>query len=144
MEFLKFSVDGIEYGRGTTEIGRAAALRNNIELVDDRPSDWKPSIDGFNFYDERVLNGEWRKQPTFHNIRLFFTLLAVCHTVVPELDKTDPSKLVYQAASPDEGALVKAAASLGFKFLSRTPTSCTIDADGQEETYEILNVLEFN
>jgi magnesium-transporting ATPase (P-type) len=144
MEFLKFSVDGIEYGRGTTEIGRAAALRNGVELFDDRPEGWTSSIEGFNFYDERILNRKWRNESCTNNIRVFFTLLAVCHTVIPEADKKDPSKLVYQAASPDEGALVSAAANLGFKFVSRTPTSCTIDADGREETYEVLNILEFN
>jgi magnesium-transporting ATPase (P-type) len=144
MEFLKFSVNGIEYGRGTTEIGRAAAARNGIKLVDDRPADWKSDIPGFNFYDERILNNQWRNEATCIGIKQFFTLLAVCHTVVPEQDKKDPSKLVYQAASPDEGALVSAAAHLGFKFESRTPTTCTITADGVSETYHVLNVLEFN
>jgi magnesium-transporting ATPase (P-type) len=141
MEFMKFSVDGQVYGRGTTEIGRAAAKRNNINLHDDRPEGWTSSIEGFSFYDERILNGQWRDEKIANSIGLFFTLLAVCHTVVPE---TNHGKLAYQAASPDEGALVTAARHLGFQFTSRTPNSITIDADGQEETYELLNVLEFN
>jgi hypothetical protein len=37
----------------------------------------------------------------------FFLCLALCHTVVPERD-TPTSPIVYQAESPDEGALVQA------------------------------------
>ena len=33
-------------------------------------------------------------------IREFLTLLAVCHTVVPEREPGNPDKIVYQAASP--------------------------------------------
>ncbi|KAL0477513.1 phospholipid-transporting ATPase [Acrasis kona] len=144
MEFLKFSVNGVEYGRGTTEIGRAAAKRNGIDLHDDRPLDWIPSKPGFNFYDERIIDRAFVNEPHVLSIVKFFTLLAVCHTVIPEIDKKNPNELFYQAASPDEGALVRAAADLGFVFKHRTPTSCTIEADGVSETYEVLNVLEFN
>lgn len=38
----------------------------------------------------------------------FFTLVAVCHTVVPEISAREcDEEITYQAASPDEGALVK-------------------------------------
>ncbi|MGH0152379.1 UNVERIFIED_CONTAM: hypothetical protein FKN15_029516 [Acipenser sinensis] len=67
-------------------------------------------------------------------------MMAVCHTAVPE--RTD-DKIVYQAASPDEGALVRAAKNLGFVFSGRTPDAVIIEALGQEERYELLNVLEF-
>ena len=46
-------------------------------------------------------------------INEFLTLLAVCHTVIPEV--TD-GKLVYQASSPDEAALVAGAEQLGYQF----------------------------
>ena len=36
----------------------------------------------------------------------FFMCLALCHTVVPERDGPD-APIVYQAESPDEGALVQ-------------------------------------
>ncbi len=45
----------------------------------------------------------------------FLELLAVCHTVIPEV-KESSKGIVYQASSPDEGALVKGAALLGFEF----------------------------
>jgi magnesium-transporting ATPase (P-type) len=92
MEFLKFSVVGKEFGKGTTEIGRAAAIREGKELVDDRPADWTP-VDGFQFYDERILNNQWKNQPESEAIREFLTLLAVCHSVIPEPDRKDPTSM---------------------------------------------------
>uniref|UniRef100_A0A8C2E578 Phospholipid-transporting ATPase n=1 Tax=Cyprinus carpio TaxID=7962 RepID=A0A8C2E578_CYPCA len=44
----------------------------------------------------------------------------------------------------NEGALVKGAKSLGFVFTARTPHSVIIEARGTEQTYELLNVLEFS
>lgn len=55
----------------------------------------------------------------------FLRMLAVCHTVVPE--KTEDEQLVYQASSPDEGALVRGAKSLGFIFHTREPDSVIIN-----------------
>jgi phospholipid-transporting ATPase len=48
----------------------------------------------------------------------FLTLLAVCHTVIPE---ARDGKLVYQASSPDEAALVSGAEVLGYQFHVRVP-----------------------
>jgi phospholipid-transporting ATPase len=41
------------------------------------------------------------------------SLLAVCHTVIPEVRD---GKMVYQASSPDEAALVAGAEMLGYRF----------------------------
>ncbi|XP_057312716.1 probable phospholipid-transporting ATPase IA isoform X2 [Hydractinia symbiolongicarpus] len=79
-----------------------------------------------------------------HHIREFLTLMSVCHTVVPERDNDDHAKIIYQGASPDEEALVKGAASFGYVFNTRTPTSVVVDMDGSESVFEILNVLEFD
>lgn len=48
-------------------------------------------------------------------IQEFFRCLAICHTVLPEGEES-PEKLRYQAASPDEAALVTAAKNFGFFF----------------------------
>ncbi|KAL1411420.1 aminophospholipid translocase [Vanrija albida] len=74
-------------------------------------------------------------------IREFLTLLAVCHTVIPE-EKN--GKMVYQASSPDEAALVSGAELLGYRFHTRKPKSVFIDVNGRQEEWEILNVCEFN
>lgn len=73
--------------------------------------------------------------------RLFLTVLATCHTVIPS---HSDGKLEYQASSPDEGALVEGAAQLGVPFIARTPSGLTIDTPNGPEDYELLQVCEFN
>mmetsp|Transcript_17586 Transcript_17586/g.21319 ORF Transcript_17586/g.21319 Transcript_17586/m.21319 type:complete len:1142 (-) Transcript_17586:68-3493(-) len=96
-------------------------------------------------------------QKTF-NLEMFFQLLAVCHTVIP--DYIDPhitfdsetlsyknlkEYINYEAESPDEGALVEAAAKVGFAFMYRTPSSVLImDAGGKRHKYDIIAVNAFN
>ena len=53
-------------------------------------------------------------------------------------------QLNYQAASPDEGALVSAARNFGFVFLGRTQNTITISELGTERTYHVLALLDFN
>ncbi|MCO5558594.1 hypothetical protein L7F22_012180 [Adiantum nelumboides] len=80
----------------------------------------------------------------------FFRCLAICHTVLPEGDEL-PDKITYQAASPDEAALVTAAKMFGFFFFRRSPTTIKVRESHiekigrvQDVEYEIMNVLEFN
>ena len=82
--------------------------------------------------------------PTGIYIREFLQLLAVCHTVIPEVSEDEPGKINFQASSPDEGALVKGAQTLGYLFTTRRPRSVTIVHDGLEQEWEILNICEFN
>lgn len=51
----------------------------------------------------------------------FLTLLAVCHTVIPE---NRDGKMHYQASSPDEAALVAGAELLGYQFFVRLFQKC--------------------
>lgn len=74
-------------------------------------------------------------------MREFLTLLAVCHTVIPEVRD---EKTVYQASSPDEAALVAGAELLGYQFHTRKPKSVFVNIQGQSQEFEILNVCEFN
>jgi phospholipid-transporting ATPase len=68
-------------------------------------------------------------------------ILAVCHTVIVE-EKN--GKLVYNASSPDELALVNAAKYFGHSFKGRDDDNNVIlDVDGMEITYKLLNVIEF-
>ncbi|KZP17756.1 Ca-transporting ATPase [Athelia psychrophila] len=73
--------------------------------------------------------------------REFMTLLAVCHTVIPE---ERDGKMIYQASSPDEAALVAGAELLGYKFHVRKPKSVFVNIQGQSKEFQILNVCEFN
>eukprot|EP00002_Diphylleia_rotans_P019307 TRINITY_DN3737_c0_g3_i1.p1 TRINITY_DN3737_c0_g3~~TRINITY_DN3737_c0_g3_i1.p1 ORF type:complete len:1106 (-),score=188.77 TRINITY_DN3737_c0_g3_i1:648-3965(-) len=76
----------------------------------------------------------------------FFEHIAVCHSVIPEINKAnanDNQAIVYQAASPDEGALVSAARDLGIVFKARTPNKLTVEVLGEVREWTLLNVIEF-
>ncbi|XP_071559321.1 phospholipid-transporting ATPase ID isoform X4 [Temnothorax nylanderi] len=97
--------------------------------------DYEPD---FKFYDPALLEAVKRENQDVHS---FFSLLALCHTVMPE-DKH--GKIEYQAQSPDEAALVSAARNFGFVFKERSPNSITIEVMGKKEIYELLCILDFN
>lgn len=81
--------------------------------------------------------------------RTFILAIALCHTCIPEAD--EHGQIAYQAASPDEQALVKAAQELGYMMVDRQNSSITIkilppdnESDPFFETYQILDVIEFS
>uniref|UniRef100_A0A3Q3KBQ8 Phospholipid-transporting ATPase n=1 Tax=Monopterus albus TaxID=43700 RepID=A0A3Q3KBQ8_MONAL len=118
MHFKKCTIAGITYG--------------NL------PSSSQSSTE---FEDPSLIQNIEMNHFTSPQICEFLTMMAVCHTVVPEREE---DQIIYQASSPDEGALVKGAKGLGFVFTARTPHSVIIEARGKEMSYELLNVLEFS
>ena len=76
----------------------------------------------------------------------FFTTLALCHTALISANADAPVPR-YSSQSPDETALVLAAAEVGFVFRGRERTTCLlrtpVSGDALER-YELLHVLEFN
>nr|CAG8444524.1 7873_t:CDS:10 [Entrophospora candida] len=72
----------------------------------------------------------------------FFTLLAICHTV---LISTGPDgEIQYKAQSPDEAALVQAAKDVGFTFCSREQEQIVFTKpNGEKVQYKLLNIIEF-
>ncbi|CAN4124718.1 unnamed protein product [Withania somnifera] len=157
MEFVKCSVAGTAYGRGITEVEMAMAKRNGSPLMakvkgraeDGVVSPRKSTVKGFNFEDERIMNASWLFEPHSDVIQKFFRLLAVCHTVIPEVDEVT-GKISYEAESPDEAAFVIAAREVGFQFFKRTQTNVSVyeldleSGKRTERSYKVLNVLEFN
>ncbi|XP_069324464.1 phospholipid-transporting ATPase IC isoform X2 [Eulemur rufifrons] len=134
MTFKKCCINGQIYG------DRRDALQHNHNKIEQVDFSWNKFADGkFVFYDhyliEQIQSGKERE------VRQFFILLAVCHTVM--VDRND-GQLNYQAASPDEGALVNAARNFGFVFLTRTQNTITISELGTERTYHVLAILDFN
>ncbi|KAI8873054.1 phospholipid-translocating P-type ATPase, partial [Ramicandelaber brevisporus] len=74
----------------------------------------------------------------------FFTILAVCHTVMAEYPNPDNSNIVtYQAQSPDEAALVSTARNVGFVFKGREGDVLNVEFLGQRQSFTLLHVLEF-
>ncbi|KAG6833085.1 hypothetical protein H0H87_011496 [Tephrocybe sp. NHM501043] len=75
----------------------------------------------------------------------FFTVLALCHTVVTSVDPLT-GEIQYKSQSPDEAALVQAAADVGFVFCGRDKDILSIRTPSSTpdvEKYELLNILEF-
>ncbi|MBN3296332.1 AT8B2 ATPase, partial [Amia calva] len=93
----------------------------------------------FRFHDSNLIEAIKLEDPTVHE---FFRLLALCHTVMPE--EKNEGELVYQAQSPDEGALVTAARNFGFVFRARTPETIVVYEMGKPVTYQLLAILDFN
>ncbi|KAK4225535.1 hypothetical protein QBC38DRAFT_368573 [Podospora fimiseda] len=127
MEFKACSIAGVMYAETVPE-DRVPTIEDGVEV----------GIHEFKQLRENLKNGH----PTQQAIEHFLALLATCHTVIPEQDENGNIK--YQAASPDEGALVEGAVQLGYKFVARKPRSVIIEAAGQRYEYELLAVCEFN
>ncbi|KAH7889506.1 hypothetical protein F5I97DRAFT_1844721 [Phlebopus sp. FC_14] len=74
----------------------------------------------------------------------FFSVLALCHTVLAAVDPTTGA-IEYKAQSPDEAALVQAAADVGFVFRGRDKEVLKLQTPFSKEIerYELLNILEF-
>ena len=75
--------------------------------------------------------------------------MALCHTCTPEVHKD--GVIGFQATSPDEQALVRAAQEMGYTLVDRQTGSVTIKItapDRQQEpifeNYEVLQVIEFS
>ncbi|TNN88853.1 Phospholipid-transporting ATPase IB [Liparis tanakae] len=132
MNFKKCTIAGITYGHfPDLECDRSMDDFSNL------PSSSNNSTE----FDDPTLTQNIENHPTSPQICEFLTMMAVCHTVVPEREE---DQIIYQSSSPDEGALVKGAKGLGFVFTARTPHSVIIEARGKEMSYELLNVLEFS
>ncbi|XP_077216942.1 putative phospholipid-transporting ATPase 4 isoform X2 [Tasmannia lanceolata] len=109
----------------------------------------KHLIKGFSFEDDRLMDGNWCNEPNAKVILLFFRILALCHTAIPE-PKEETGGFNYEAESPDEGAFLAAAREFGFEFCKRTQTSVFIreryPSSGHpiEREFKVLNLLEFS
>jgi phospholipid-transporting ATPase len=127
MEFRQATIAGIQYADEIPE-DRRATVEDGVEV---------------GIHDFKQLENNRRTHKNRHIIDQFLTLLATCHTVIPERTG-EKSAIKYQAASPDEGALVEGAVQLGYKFTARKPRAVIMEVDGQRKEYELLAVCEFN
>ncbi|CAK7270470.1 aminophospholipid translocase [Sporothrix epigloea] len=125
MEFKQCSIAGIMYAEDVPE-DRRTTVQDGIDV---------------GIHDFKQLRQNLQTHETAGAIDQFLSLLATCHTVIPE---QKGNTIRYQAASPDEGALVDGAVTLGYRFTARKPRTVIIEANGVEQQYELLAVCEFN
>ncbi|KAM7319655.1 hypothetical protein ACRRTK_021338 [Alexandromys fortis] len=136
MVFNKCSINGKTYGYSYDANGHRVPVSPNdkVDFSYNRLADPK-----FSFYDNALVEAVKSED---HLVYLFFLCLSLCHTVMSE-EKVE-GELVYQAQSPDEGALVTASRNFGFVFSSRTSETITVIEMGKIRVYQLLAILDFS
>jgi phospholipid-transporting ATPase len=162
MEFLRATISGIKYG--------PQEMEEQKEIVEfcSTPLNFPVQTQKFRFEDNRPT---WilKKNPSDPRagmINEFLTVLSVCHSVLPDFKNKKGQRLSmvmedslndihdlkiaeidYQAASPDERALVLAALNFQYFFFKRKSLNVDfhgISIDGQQVMVNILGaVCEF-
>lgn len=147
MLFRFCMIDGKHYGgevRDDSEESDSPGTRRRASSVDPRNSSQFVKFDPTELFADLRAGDEHAD-----HIRLFLRHLALCHTLIPAKPfaemcaSTSPE---YSASSPDEQALVSAAAHCNVRFVHRTPSALTILEPGIDEpsVYKLLNLLEFD
>ncbi|XP_051786040.1 LOW QUALITY PROTEIN: phospholipid-transporting ATPase ID-like [Erpetoichthys calabaricus] len=137
MMFNKCSINGKSYGDVFDFTGNRLEITDYTDRVD---FSFNPLADPkFVFHDHSLVEAVKLGDP---EVETFFRLLSLCHTVMPE--EKQEGLLLYQAQSPDEGALVTAARNFGFVFVSRTSETITVVEMGETKSYELQAILDFN
>jgi len=148
MEFKKMVIGPISYGLSEKDLKHEEEDEEEESKQDLSPQDSNPEITNVNFYDPKFYKDF--NDPSCENlsmIKSFLLHLALCHTVIIEKkEKNGETKLLYNASSPDELALVNAARYFGYFFRQRDSENNIILElpDGTEEKYQLLNVIEFD
>ena len=167
MEFKKCTINGVPYGEAYTEAMAGLQKRQGVDVEEEGARARKQIAE-----DKIVMMENMRKihnnpylrdddvtfiAPDFvadlggssgddqrdANIQ-FMLVLALCHTVITERTPGDPPKIEFKAQSPDEAALVATARDVGFTVLGRSEDGIIVNVLGTDETYTVLNILEFN
>ncbi|KAL7598458.1 hypothetical protein Lser_V15G22250 [Lactuca serriola] len=143
MEFKHASIFGVDYsGEKTDSDGYFIQVNEQI---------WRPKmkvkVDMKLLELSKIGNNVKGSDSISKRIHDFFLSLAACNTIVPiVVDTSDPTeKLVdYQGESPDEQALVYAAAAYGFMLMERTSGHIVIDIQGERQRFNVLGMHEFD
>jgi phospholipid-transporting ATPase len=94
------------------------------------------------FDDMSLARDADRSRPNSQTITDFFSVLSLCHTVVTE--NGPDGELVYQAQSPDEGALVNAARDLGFVYTGFDNGFLVLKLGSSTKRFKLHAVNEFD
>ncbi|KAJ1725016.1 phospholipid transporting ATPase, partial [Coemansia biformis] len=148
MEFRQCTIRGKVYGEivaADDAPGRAAELLRAMDArVDQFFGNPYRQSETTTFLDTAIYDDLGSDGTQARAIIEFFTVLAVCHTVISSTpDPARPDYIEYKAQSPDEAALVSTARDVGFSFLRRNKDRIYCSFLGQAQTYQLLATLEF-
>jgi magnesium-transporting ATPase (P-type) len=161
MNYRKSSINGVVYGQGITEIGRAAwkllgkPVPADVEFAETEAA--LLAVPHVTFYDPGFYQDYEQPVPTSTNakspagtrskqyvkpkegqkgkIQEFYRYIAVCHEVVPE--RMEDGSVRLSAPNPDDEALVCAAAYFGYEFKDRREKVCLVHEKASDRTLEI-------
>ncbi|KAK2497659.1 hypothetical protein MC885_019972 [Smutsia gigantea] len=157
MQFRECSINGIKYqeinGRLVSEGPTPDSSEGNLSYLN--------SLYHLNNLAHLTTSSSFRTSPEnetelIKEHDLFFKAVSLCHTVQISNVQTDgigegpwqsnlaPSQLEYYASSPDEKALVEAAARIGIVFIGSSEETMEVKILGKLERYKLLHVLEFD
>lgn len=113
-------------------LGTVSYTHDSMDLV-------KEYINGFGEVSVKTIS----RRDLSARVRDLIVALAICHNVTPTMEENN---LEYQAASPDEVAIVKFTQSVGLTLIKRDRTSLTLlhEYTGMIYEFEILQVFPFN
>lgn len=130
MDFRKASINGVIYGEGITEIGKASWKLQGKKIpqaiLDSEEKAKENAVPHVTFYCSRYLDDMTNNPGQRQAISAFFTALSICHDAIKE--KTTKRNVqggedidVYKlsASNPDDEALVCASEYFGFEFTGR-------------------------
>lgn len=157
MEFHSASVNGIDYSDASAE--QSSVKEEETCVSEAFLKKWRPKMGSK--VDTRLvrllqspLHTQERKM-----VHEYMLVLAACNTIVPTRVKMsstgelvmhaangeeDVGVIEYQGESPDEQALVSAAAAYGYTLIERNSAKIVIDIMGETQTYEVLGMHEFD
>jgi phospholipid-transporting ATPase len=131
MDFRCISINGKTYG-----------------LVDEKDSSYIKDYSNFakvsniNFRDRTLLDtlneGDSYEAQKIINVLCF---LAICHSVVAEYKENE---IIYNAASPDELALVNFAKFCGYEFKGIEENFVIVETKEKKMKFRLLHVFDFN
>ncbi|KAM5334367.1 phospholipid-transporting ATPase IF isoform 3-T3 [Glossophaga mutica] len=157
MQFRECSINGIKYqeinGRLVSEGPTPDSAEGNLSYLS--------SFSHLNNLPHLTSSSSFQASPEsetelIKEHDLFFKAVSLCHTVQISNVQTDgigdgpwqsnlaPSQLEYYASSPDEKALVEAAARMGIVFIGSSEETMEVKTLGKLERYKLLHVLEFD
>ena len=148
MDFRKASINGISYGVGITEIGKASwklqGKEISQEILDGEAMAAERAVPHVSFYcprHDKILeqNPQYiHEKPAFD---AFFKVISLCHDVIPE---NVDGAIKLSASNPDDEALVAAAAFFKFQFKDKKEKNAIITTENGDEEVIIEEIIEFS
>ncbi|SMN18341.1 similar to Saccharomyces cerevisiae YIL048W NEO1 Putative aminophospholipid translocase (flippase) involved in endocytosis and vacuolar biogenesis [Maudiozyma saulgeensis] len=120
-------------------LGSSAFSSESMDMV----ADYVADLVGANGKSFGNSNPSKKSNEIGSRVRDLVVTLAICHNVTPTFEDDE---ITYQAASPDEIAIVKFTESVGLSLFKRDRHSITLlhTATGTTMSYQILQVFPFN